>query len=383
MIPLNIPNLDLEDKSSLIDAFDSGWISSAGPDIAIFEDNFRDHIGSKFAVACSSGTSALHSSLIIKGVNSESDVLLPALSFIATANAIRYCNATPIFIDINKETLAIDFNVAKEFIYENYTRKAEAFYNNTSGNILKAILPVHMLGSPFDLDELKKFKQEFNLEVVIDSAEALGSKFKDKNIGSDNFINCFSFNGNKIITTGGGGLITTHSSEEAKRLKHLTTTAKTDPVFFVHDEVGFNYRLINLLARLGISQLKKLDRFIEAKRNIQNIYSQELNSEYCNVFSEPKLSKSNYWLNMLTFSETIIKKYGLKKIIENLWNAGIEVRPMWSIITDLEPYKNFQRSGLNETSKIWSASICIPSSTNLSEIDQSYVIDSIKKLVKH
>lgn len=380
MIPLNVPNLDRHDQEQINSTIKSGWVSSAGPDIANFEEEFASYIGSDFAVACSSGTAALHVSLIANEIKFGSDVLVPALSFIATANAISYTGASPVFVDIDSKTLAIDFKKSEDFINKNYIHKDGRFINKITGNVLDAIVPVHLLGSPFNIKELFEFTKKFNLKAVIDSAEALGAEHDQGMVGSDDFINCFSFNGNKIITTGGGGMITTNSDLIASKLKHLTTTAKRDPIFFIHDEVGHNYRLVNLLAALGRSQLLKLNKFLEIKRKIHKTYKEKLDERVVNLFEEPLGVRSNYWLNMITVSDKIISEIGLNEIINYFYNLGIEVRPLWSIITDLKPYINSQKDDLSSSYNVWNNSLCIPSSTTLSKDDLNIVVESVNSI---
>lgn len=380
MIPLNVPNLDGHDQEQINSTIKSGWVSSAGPDIANFEEEFASYIGSDFAVACSSGTAALHVSLIANEIKFGSDVLVPALSFIATANAISYTGASPVFVDIDSKTLAIDFKKSEDFINKNYIHKDGKFINKITGNVLDAIVPVHLLGSPFNIKELFEFTKKFNLKAVIDSAEALGAEHDQGMVGSDDFINCFSFNGNKIITTGGGGMITTNSDLIASKLKHLTTTAKRDPIFFIHDEVGHNYRLVNLLAALGRSQLLKLNKFLEIKRKIHKTYKEKLDERVVTLFEEPLGVRSNYWLNMITVSDKIISEIGLNEIINYFYNLGIEVRPLWSIITDLKPYINSQKDDLSSSYNVWNNSLCIPSSTTLSKDDLNIVVESVNSI---
>lgn len=380
MINLNIPNLDHKDENKLLEAIKSGWISSAGPDIKKFENEFAEFVGSKYAIACASGTAALHVCLSSLRIGNNSDVITPALSFIATANAIKYLGASTVFVDIEDDTLAIDFKKAKKFILKNYKQKNGKYINNLNGNSLDAVVPVHMLGSPFRLKELRDFANEFKLDVVIDSAEALGAEHEEGRVGSDEFMNCFSFNGNKIITSGGGGMITTNSEAISNRLKHLTTTAKTDPVFFVHDEVGYNYRLVNLLAALGRSQLSKANAFLEKKRYIHNFYKTKLSEINIEIFSEPIGLKSNYWLNLAMFPNEVLKNYDLINLVKYFSKRNVEVRPMWSIISTLEPYKNSLKDNLDVTKSIWSRGLCIPSSTTLTDEDLKIVISAIKDL---
>lgn len=374
-IPLAEPNIGKEEVEAVSKTLKSGWVSSAGPDIIKFENRCASFLGAKYAVACSNGTAALQLSLLALGVKDFHDVLLPSLSFIATANAISYTRARPIFLDISENTLCLDLSKAKHFINKNYNYSQGSYLNKISGNTLFGIMPVDMLGSCIDRNELSRFCREFQIQAVIDSAEAFGSKYKQKKLGSYNFLTCFSFNGNKILTTGGGGLITTNNLKHAKKIRHLATTAKTNSTTFFHDEIGYNYRLVNLLASLGLAQLKKINSFLKHKKIVFNFYL-NLEKKYpqITVFQPPAFIQSNYWLNLLQFSFLKDNK-DVMRLVQFFEDNNIQCRPFWMPIHMLPMYSACQRDDLSASENLWNRSVMFPSSSNLS-------IASLKRIEK-
>lgn len=381
-IPLSVPNIGVHEKKLVLKALDDGWVSSVGPDIKKFEEEFAKYIGANHAIACANGTSALHISLIIAGVMPNDEVLIPNMTFIATANAVSYIGAKPIFIDVNKKTLGIDPKCLDNFIKKNTHIKENNLFNKISGKRIKAIIPVHMLGTPVDMDSINRICTKNNISIIEDAAEALGSKYKGKMIGSNSVLACFSFNGNKIMTTGGGGMIVTNSSDYAKRAKHISTTAKTDPVFFDHDEVGYNYRMVNILAALGIGQLKKMPKFLNKKKEVHALYREELkNCRDIKIFQPQKNYESNYWINLITFSNKILKKFTLLEIINHFSANGIQTRPIWTLLDSLPMYSDCYSDDLKISREIHKSSLLIPSSTNLSKKDAKKVIKIIKEIL--
>lgn len=381
-IPLSIPNLSDLEKKYVIEALDDGWVSSVGPHVDKFEQRFAEFVGSKYAVACSSGTAALHVTLLLMGVEHGDEVLIPNLTFVATANAVAYAGAEPVLLDIDKSTLGIDTNSLQAFIKEHTEEKNGHLYNLNTGRRVKAILPVHMLGTPVDMNPLLELCRQNNIAVIEDATESLGSNYKGEPTGTLSEIACFSFNGNKVITTGGGGMITTDNEALAKRAKHITTTAKTDSVFFEHDEIGFNYRLVNILAALGLGQLERIDSFLEVKRKTQENYLNKLSGlEGVELFNAPDGYDSNYWLNMVSFSDQVIKDRGLRGLVEHFQQKGIQTRPMWTLIADLPIYSHcFKMPQINSVD-LHKRSLSIPSSTCISENQIDRVVSAIKELL--
>lgn len=381
-IPLSEPNIGKEEIEAVSKTLKSGWVSSAGPDIIKFEKRCASYLGAKYAVACSNGTAALQLSLHALGVKDGHDILLPSLSFIATANAISYIRATPIFLDISEKTLCLDLFKAKNFIKKHYKFTKGSYINKVTGNILFGILPVDMLGSCIDRNELAHFCNEFKIKAVIDSAEAFGSKYKQKKLGSYNFLTCFSFNGNKILTTGGGGLITTNNSKLAKKIRHLATTAKTNSTTFFHNEIGYNYRLVNLLASLGLAQLKKIDSFLKHKKIVFKFYlNLEKKHPELTVFQPPSFIQSNYWLNLIQFSFMKGNK-DVMKLVEFFEDHNIQCRPFWMPIHMLPMYCACQRDELSVSENLWNKSIMFPSSSNLSTSSLKRIEKVLSKYLK-
>lgn len=382
-LPLSIPNLSDVEKAFVNEAIDDGWVSSVGPHVDQFEKKFAEYLGVEHAVACSSGTAALHISLILKGVEHGDEVLMPNMTFVATANAVAYIGAEPVFLDIDTKTLGICNQSLSSFI-EQYTEfNGTYLINKKTGRRVKAILPVHMLGTPVDMDPLLEICSKYNIEVVEDATESLGATYKGKMSGTISDISCFSFNGNKIITTGGGGIITTNEPELAKRAKHLTTTAKTDPVFFEHDEVGYNYRMVNVLAAIGLGQLSRLDSFIDIKRNTHKCYAELLNDvEGVSLFTAPENCESNYWLNMVSFDEPLMAEYSLRELVKFFADRGIQTRPMWTLLNQMPMYKHCFSMPQPQSEALHSRSLSIPSSTCIEHDDILRVSEAIRAIVE-
>ena len=267
-IPLHEPCIRGNAWKYVKDCLDTGWVSSRGAYVSKLEKLLAHFVGAKFAIATINGTSALHAALLVEGVKNSDEVLCPAITFVATANAITYCDAKPVFIDSDWKTLGLSPIKLKEFIGENLVKRKDGYsYNKISGNRVKACIPVHIFGHPVDIDPITELCNEYNISVIEDAAQALGSKYKGKYCGTFGKMGIFSFNGNKIVTSGGGGIIITNDYVSAQRLKHITTIAKVkDRMDSYHDEIGFNYRMPNLNAALGCAQIELLESFIKTKR---------------------------------------------------------------------------------------------------------------------
>ena len=381
-LSLCIPNLSDIEKTFVNEAIDEGWVSSVGPHVDKFEKKFAEYLGLHYAVACSSGTAALHIALLLKGVERGDEVLIPNMTFVATANAVAYIGALPVFLDIDPITLGVCNRSLKTFIEENCIFNGTELINNETCRRVKAICPVHMLGTPVDMDPLIKICNRYNIEVVEDATESLGSTYKGRMSGTIGDIACFSFNGNKIITTGGGGIIATNNRELAERAKHLTTTAKTDAVFFEHDEVGYNYRMVNILAAIGLGQLSRLDTFLETKRNTHKIYSELLKGvDRVSLFVAPDNCNSNYWLNMVSFDDALMKRYSLRELVGFFADKGIQTRPMWTLLNQMIMYKHCFSMPQPQSESLHSRSLTIPSSTCIEKQDIEFVVNTIKGIL--
>lgn len=340
----------------------SGWVSSVGAYVDRFEQDISRTTGSPYAIAVVNGTAALHVCLLLVGVRPGDEVLLPSLTFIATANAVRYCGATPHFIDSEMSTLGVDARKLGDYLREITVRRGDGYYNRLTGARLAAIVPMHTFGHPVDLDGLIPVSDKFRLAIVEDAAESLGSYYRGKHTGLFGKVAALSFNGNKIVTTGGGGAILTADSEIARRAKHLTTTARiADRWTFVHDEVGFNFRLPNLNAALGCAQLEQLEYFVACKRSLAEKYRSALsNVPGLRFVSEPPYARSNYWLNaVLVESGSIDDRNAL---LEALAHRGIGARPAWALMHGLPMFRDCPRMSLETAESIERSLVNLPSS---------------------
>lgn len=361
---LHEPSFDQTDKDILNKCIDSGFVSSVGQYVNDFEEMIRDYTDAEAAVSCVNGTSALHLCLIAANIQKEDEVLLPSLTFIATANACVYHNATPHFVDVCPKSLSVD--PAKLRLYlENLSEvKNGQCLNKSTGKKISALIVMHCFGHIGAFDELKSVCDDFCIELIEDAAESLGSLYKGSHAGNLAKISAISFNGNKIITTGGGGIFLTKDLDVAKRIKHISTTAKVPhPYKFIHDQVGFNYRMPNLNAALGVAQLKKLPSYLKQKRALAAKYEESFKDcSYADFVSEPENCRSNYWLNFIRIKDSS----NLDEVIGYLHERKVFARPIWTPLHKLEPFKKSPSADLSETEKLENEILCLPSSPFLS-----------------
>jgi len=343
-LPLHEPRFIGNEKKYVNETIDTTFVSSVGKYVTEFEAMVAKFSGAQYAVATSNGTSALHIGLKLVGVDENCEVITQPLTFIATANAISYCNAQPIFVDVDRETLGLSPVKLKEFLEEFATLDVNGNCINKSTNkIIKACVPMHTFGHPCKIDEIVEICDSYNIEVVEDAAESLGSYYKGKHTGSFGKVGIFSFNGNKIITTGGGGMLVTDDEAVAKEAKHITTTAKVPhPYEYIHDEVGYNYRLTNLAAALGVAQMENLELFIEKQRDLAQKYDDFFKDSDIEFIKEPKDSQSNYWLNAVILKDKEKRDAFLKYTNEH----GIMTRSIWRLMNKLDMFKNAQTGNL-------------------------------------
>lgn len=346
-LPLHEPRFFGNEKKYVNDTIDSTFVSSVGKYVNQFEKMVAEFAGSKYAVATSNGTSALHVGLKLVGVDETCEVVTQPLTFIATANAISYCNAKPIFVDVDKDTLGLSPKKLKLFLEEfTFINDNGECINKTTNKTIKACVPMHTFGHPCKIDEIVEICDKYNISVVEDAAESLGSYYKGKHTGSFGKIGIFSFNGNKIITTGGGGMIVTDDEEIAKRAKHITTTAKVPhPYEYIHDEIGYNYRLTNLNAALGVAQMENLEIFIQKQIELANMYDvffKDLDMEF---IKEPKDAKSNYWLNAVILKDRDQRDEFLEYTNKN----NIMTRSIWRLMNKLDMFKDAQCGDLTNS----------------------------------
>ena len=374
MVLLSGPNINGNEWKYVKDCLDTGWVSSVGSYVTDFEKKISDYVGSKYAVATSNGTSALHLSLLLSEVKNNDLVLVTNVTFIATLNAIKYVGASPILIDIDENSWQIDLDLVSDFLDSKTEIRNNVCVLKSTGQRIKAIVPVHVLGNMCDINKLVSICKKHNISIVEDAAESLGSSFEGKHSGTFGELGCFSFNGNKIITSGGGGMIVTDNEDLAVRAKHLSTQAKADNFDYFHDAIGYNYRLTNVAAAIGLAQLEQLDNFIQKKHFIKDFYINSLNGlGDINFQTVDKNVISNWWL-------FTIKTKNQKKLLKSLNENKLQSRPFWIPMNKLPMYKNELYISKNDISdKVYSNSLSIPCSTNISNKELSMVVDCIKK----
>jgi len=364
-VSLQEPSFQGNELLYIKECIDSSYVSSVGKFVDRFEFELAKYCGSKHAIAVINGTSALHIALILAGVKAGDEVLMPALTFVATANAVSYCQARPHFVDSDNLSLGIDVHKLSVYLKNHTRQKSGKCINLRTGNVISAMIPVHIFGHMTCMDKLLEVSEEFNIPVVEDAAESLGSRYLEKHSGTFGLLGTVSFNGNKIITTGGGGAILTNDTVLAKYAKHLTTTAKLPHAWnFFHNEVGYNYRMPNLNAALGCAQLEQLDSKLSAKRKLFERYQIAFKDiAGVKLIKEPKNCISNYWLQTIMISSEI--ELNLELILQSINNAGIMTRPAWTLIHELPPYQACQRMDLTNAQYLQRSIINIPSSPDL------------------
>lgn len=362
---LHEPSFEGNEWLYLKECLDSTYVSSVGKFVDRFEEDLANYTGSKYAISVVNGTAALHIALKLAGVQPDDEVLIPALTFVATANAVAYCNAIPHFVESEEHTLGIDSAKLRDYLQKNSSQHSGQCINDITGRVIRALVPMHTFGHPSDIEGLLSIAQDFNLALVEDAAESLGSYYHGQHTGTFGLFGTLSFNGNKTITTGGGGAILTNNETLARHAKHLTTTAKLPHNWeFRHDEIGYNYRMPNINAALGCAQLEQLPAKLAAKRDLFGQY-QDVFAEIKGVtlFKEPKSCQSNYWLQCLVLDEN--KSENRNLILEATNKVGIMTRPIWVLLNELTPFKNSPSMDLSTARSLSRRIINIPSSPGL------------------
>ncbi len=362
-IPLHVPVFKGNERKYVLDTLDSTYVSSVGEYVNKFEALMCQITGAENAVAIVSGTNALHLSLILGGVEQDDEVITQSLTFIATCNAISYLKAHPLFVDVDLNTLGMSPDALEQFLLDYTEVRSDGFcYNKISGRRIKACVPMHTFGMPCRIDKVAEICKLNNIFLIEDSAESIGSYFKERHTGTFGSIGVFSFNGNKTVTCGGGGAIITNDREIAQKAKHLSTQAKVPHRWnFYHDEVGYNYRMPNLNAALACAQLEQLDLFIKIKRDIASKYLTFFNKINIDFVKEPEHSKANYWLNAILLRDKEERDLFLQFTNDN----GIMTRPVWDLMHHLPMYKDSQRGDLSVSEWIADRLVNIPSSVKL------------------
>ncbi len=370
MIPLSVPNLKGKELEYVTHAVETEWVSTAGPYIVDFENQLKKYVGAREAVACQSGTSGIHLALLACGIKQGEEVIVPTLTFIAAVNPVKYIGAEPVFMDCD-DNMTIDAYKLEEFLQTQCYQEEGRLYNKDSGRPVTAIIAVHIFGNMADMEKLLTIADKYNLKLIEDATEALGTyykegKYKGRFAGTMGDVGVYSFNGNKIITTGGGGMLVSDKKEYAEYCRHLSTQAKADVLYFDHDEIGYNYRMTNLQAALGLAQLEQLESFIERKEANYLGY-QKLGVD---LLEFRKGIRPNYWF----YSYITENRDCLLKFLES---KRIQSRPIWKLIHELKPYRNHQVYRIEKAIYFYNHVLNIPCSTNLSETDVRIVADSI------
>ena len=347
------------------ECLDTGWVSSAGKFVGKFEKMLADFTGAKYTVAVVNGTAALHICLKLLDVTFGDEILVPALTFVATANAVAYCGATPHFVDSEEETMGLAPEKLLEYLHNVSEVRKDGCFNKETGRRIKAVILMHAFGHPVDLDPLIEICNRYKLELIEDAAESIGSYYKGRHTGTFGKLAVLSFNGNKTITTGGGGAILTNIEDLGKMAKHLTSTAKTPHKWaFTHDRIGYNYRLPNINAAIGCAQLEQLPEFLKNKRQLAENYRKAFKGiEGIRFFTEPDFAKSNYWLNVLILDDIFSDERD--RLLETTNNAGIMTRPLWTLMHRLPMFSECPKMDLSVAESLERTLINIPSSASL------------------
>lgn len=359
IIPLHEPLFVGNEVKYLKECIESNFVSSVGPFVDRFERMMEEYTGSKKAVVCVSGTNALHMALLLSGVDPGDEVITQPLTFVATANAISYCSANPVFVDVSRKTLGMDPEKLEDYLKKNTTISNKHCINKISGKRIKACVPMHTFGHPVEIEAINEICIRFHLELIEDAAESLGSKYKNKHTGTFGKFGILSFNGNKTVTTGGGGMILTNDVNLGERAKHLTTQAKIQHSWeFIHDEIGYNYRMPNINAALGCAQLENINANLKKSREIANKYKEFFESVNIKFFLEPEDCHSNYWLNAIFLSNKLERDSFLDHTNKN----GIRTRPTWRLMNKLSMFQHCVTGDLSNAIQIENTLVNLPSS---------------------
>lgn len=377
-MPLCVPMLHGNEWVYVKECLDTNWVSTAGPFVARFEAALAERLGARDAVACASGTAALHLALLVTGVQPGDEVIVPTLTFIAPANAVRYVGAHPVFVDVDARYWQIDTDKLAEFLASAYAYQNGKLRNRTTGRTLTAIISVDLLGHPSDADRIAFFAQQYGLRTIEDATESLGARYKSRWAGRLADVGCLSFNGNKIVTTGGGGALVSDRLDWIERARYLSTQAKDDPLEQIHASVGFNYRLTNLQAAVGVAQLEFLDQHVDAKRKIACIYREQLSGVPGVMFQEEAdWAQSTFWL----FTAVLDPAHAAvdsRTALRRLMHAGIECRLLWQPLHLSPAHGGAFASRCAVAESLAQRALSLPSSVGLSRADQERVVAAFK-----
>lgn len=386
MINLSVPNLSMDILENLKECLESGWVSTGGRFIPEFETKVKNYMKTKFAAGVQSGTAGLHMSLQVLGVQRDEEVFVPTLTFIAAVNPTTYLGASPIFIDCD-DSLCMDPIKLEKFCSEECDFKEGVLVNKKTNKKIRALVIVHVFGNMADMEKIMDIAKKYNLKVLEDATEALGTyytegRYKGKYAGTIGDIGVLSFNANKIITTGGGGMVVGNNEELVEKVRFLSSQAKKDTLYFIHDEIGYNYRMLNLQAALGTSQIDQLESFIETKIKNYKIYKEELEKiEGLEILPFVEGIRANHWFYSLKIDK---EKYGIGRdeLLQKLVDAGIQTRPIWGLIHQQKPYSACQNYKIEKALYYYDRILNLPCSSNLTEKEVYQVIEKIKEFKK-
>jgi len=381
-IPLCEPEIGGNAWKYVKECLDTGWVSSVGPFVDRFERELAAYVGISHAVCTVNGTAALHIALLVAGVQANDEVLVSDLTFVAPVNTIRYVGAYPVFMDAEPAYWQMDPHKVVDFLDDECQWRDGALYNKATGRQVKAILPVHILGHPVDMDPILEAARKYNLVVIEDATESLGAKYKGRMVGTLGDIACFSFNGNKIITTGGGGMIVTNNNAWAQKAKYLTTQAKDDPLEYIHKEIGYNYRLTNVQAALGVAQLEQLDDYIAKKRHIAGRYTEAFKViDGITPMAEAPWVESILWLYTILIDEKITG-ISSRQIIKALESKKIQSRPFWCPMHMLPVYRDMQAYRVECTPRLYKQALSLPCSVGLEASELNQVVSLLQSFIR-
>jgi len=381
-IHLSVPAIRGNEWTYVKECLDTNWVSSVGPFVDRFEQELAARVGTKYAVATVSGTAALHVALLIAGIQPGDEILVSTLTFIAPANAIRYAGAWPVFVDAEPSYWQLDPQKATDFLEKGCRWSNGHLRNRTTGRLVRAILPVHILGHPVNMDPVLELARKYSLFVIEDATESLGAKYKGRMVGSLGDVACFSFNGNKIITTGGGGMIVTDNEAWARKARYLTTQAKDDPVEFVHGEVGYNYRLTNVQAALGCAQLEQLDEYVATKQRIAHTYTSALDDIVgLAPMQEAPWAFGIFWMYTILVDES---KYGMgsRALLRRLDACKVETRPLWQPAHLSPAHRGAYATDCSVAERLNRQALSLPCSVGLSDVQQRRVLAAVRALAQ-
>ncbi|MCH7746273.1 MAG: LegC family aminotransferase [Chloroflexi bacterium] len=376
-IPLSAPELRGNEWKYVKECLDTNWVSSAGAFVDQFERMLADYVGAEHAVATCNGTAALHTALLVAGVQPDDEVLVSTLTFIAPANAIRYVGAWPVFMDAEPDYWQMDAQKVTEFLDKWCRWENGRLVNRATGRRIKALMPVHILGHPCDMTPLLEVARKYELTVIEDATESLGARYNGQKVGTLGDIACFSFNGNKLLTTGGGGMIVTDNEKWAERARYLTTQAKDDSYEYIHQEIGYNYRLTNIQAALGCAQLEQINDYIAAKRLIAAMYEDSLgNLPGITLMKEADWAFSAFWMYTVLVDEA---EYGTncRGLLDILRENGVQTRPLWQPLHRSPAHRGAQAWRCSEADRLYEQALSLPCSVGISESELARVAELV------